>query len=75
MKGGVIMNFMEQIMLMEKLSPSADEIINAYNDRKESFEPVNKELFNSYYKEILEIVKGAGIDAEYTNGKVIITLD
>lgn len=69
------MDFMEQIMLMEKLSPSADEIINAYNEGKESFEPVNKNLFNRYYKEILEIVKGTGIDAEYTKGKVFITLD
>ncbi|HCL4480310.1 TPA: hypothetical protein N2D99_002398 [Clostridium botulinum] len=69
------MNFMEQIMLMEKLSPSVDEIINAYNERKESFKPVNKEMFEQHYKTILEIVGGAGIDAKYENGKVFITLD
>ncbi|APH20919.1 TPA: hypothetical protein ACXDAY_002181 [Clostridium botulinum] len=69
------MNFMEQIMLMEKLSPSADEIINAYNERKESFEPVNNEMFEQHSKTILEIVSGAGIDAKYENGKVFITLD
>lgn len=69
------MDFMKQILLMEELSPAADEIINAYNDKKESFVPVNKEMFNQHYKEILEIVKGSGIYAEYTNGKIIITLD
>jgi len=68
----MIMNLMEQIMLMDKLSPSADEIINAYNDKIKSFEPVNKDMFEQHAKTILEIAGGAGIVSKYENGKVFI---
>ncbi|WP_291566809.1 MULTISPECIES: hypothetical protein [unclassified Clostridium] len=66
------MNIIEQIRLMEKLSPPADEIIIAYNEGKESFEPANKNMFEQYSDTILEIVGGAGIKAKYENGKVFV---
>lgn len=32
-------------------------------------------MFEKYFKTILEIVAGAGIEAKYENGKVFIILD
>lgn len=69
------MNFMEQIILMEKMSPYADEIIKNYNDGISEFVPSDKEIFDENSQTIIEIVSGAGIEATYENGKVFIIFD
>jgi hypothetical protein len=68
------MNFMEQMKLMDKLTPSADEIITNYNNGIIEFETTNKDMFDKHSQTILEIVGGAGISAEYKDGKVFINL-
>lgn len=69
------MDFKEQLQLMDKLSPYADEIIRHYNDGVAEFEPTDAAVFNEYGNTILEIVGGAGITAKYENGKVYIDFD
>jgi hypothetical protein len=63
---------MEQMQLIEKLTPGADEIISNYNEKVIEFETENKEMFDNHSKTILEIVGGAGISATYEDGKVFI---
>lgn len=69
------MNFIEQLQLMDKLSPYADEIIANYNEKNNEFTPTNIDIFNKHSDTILEIVGGSGINARYENGKVFIDFD
>lgn len=68
------MNFKEQLMLMDKLSPAVDEIIKGKNEGVRSFKVTHRELFDKHYPTIAEMVEGAflGIKTDYSNGIITI---
>ena len=66
---------MKQLQLMDKLSPFADEVIKNFNERNNEFVPSDKDNFEEYGEIIMEMVSGAGIEANYEDGKVFIELN